>query len=114
LGDVFLYSHIAQKEGISVGRFPPGWPLLLAIPFVLGVPAFWLNLILAAISLLICYRFSKRYYGARTAFWSLLSLAFTAFFIFISASYFSHTACLLFVVGFVYCLYLHLETRHTG
>lgn len=111
LEDFFLYSHIAQQDGISVGRFPPGWPLLLSIPFVLGFPPFLLNPILGCIALILFYSFSKRYYGERVAIWSVASLAMTSFFIFNAASYFSHTACLLFVLGFVYCLYLSLDRR---
>lgn len=114
LNEFFLYSHIAQKEGIAVGRFPPGWPLLLSIPYVLGFPAFLLNPILGLIALIVFYQFAKRYYNRLVAFWAVLSLAFTAFFIFNSASYFSHTSCMLFALGFVYCLYLHLERRTSG
>lgn len=114
MDEFFLYSHIAQKDGINVGRFPPGWPVLLTIPYILGFPPFLLNPVLALISLIVFYRFAKRYYGQRIAFWSLLSLASTAFFLFNSASYFSHISCMLFALGFVYSLYLHLEKRATG
>lgn len=111
LDDFFLYSHIAQKDGISVGRFPPGWPLVLSVPFVLGFPAFIVNPVLAALSLFLFFHFTRKYYGPEIAIWALISLAFTSFFIFNSASFFSHTACLLFVLGFIYCLYLHLDNR---
>ena len=114
LSDFFLYSHIAQKDGISVGRFPPGWPLLLSIPFILGFPAFLLNPILGLITLVVFYRFSKKYYGTRVALWALVSLSLTSFFIFNAASFFSHTACVLFILGFMYCLCLHLEKRTLG
>ena len=109
LDDFFLYSHIPQQEGISVGRFPPGWPLLLSIPFVLNVPPIWLNPIIAAVTLWLLYSFASRYYGHRVAFWGLISIAFTSFYLFNSASLFSHNACLLMVVGFIYSLYLRLE-----
>ena len=111
LKDFFLYSHIAQKDGISVGRFPPGWPVLLSIPFVLGLSPGVVNPILALITLAVFYRFSKKYYGTRVAVWALLSLALTSFFVFNAASFFSHIACLLFILGFMYFLYLHLEKR---
>jgi 4-amino-4-deoxy-L-arabinose transferase-like glycosyltransferase len=111
LKDFFLYSHIAQKDGISVGRFPPGWPLLLSIPFAVGFPPGMLNPFLALITLALFYRFSKKHYGKRVAVWAVLSLALTSFFIFNAASFFSHIACLLFVLAFMYFLYLHLEKR---
>ena len=111
LDDFFLYSHIAQKDGISVGRFPPGWPLVLSVAFLLGFPAVFVNPVLAALSLFLFFRFARKYYGPQIANWALMSLAFTGFFIFNSASFFSHTICLLFVLGFIYCLYLHLDSR---
>ena len=109
LGDFFRFNHIAQKDGISVGRFPPGWPLLLSLPFFLAVPPLWLNPILGTISLLVFYNFVKRYYSPRVAIWSLATLAFTAYYLFNSASFFSHTSCLLFTVAFVYCLHRNHE-----
>ena len=109
LDDFFMYSHIPQKDGIAVGRFPPGWPLLLTLPFLFGVSPIWLNPIIAAAALMLFFSFATRYYGQRVAWWSLVSVAFTSFFLFNAASFFSHAACLLMVTGFIYCLYLYLE-----
>ena len=111
LENFFHFHHIAQIEGVSVGRFPPGWPMLLSIPFILNLPAYWLNPILGIVALVFFYSFSKRYYGERVAFWSVVSLAFSAYYIFNSASFFSHTSCMLFTLGFVYCLYLNQEKK---
>ena len=109
LPDFFLYSHISQQEAISVGRFPPGWPLLLSLPYALNLPPIWLNPVIAAVTLWLFYSFGSRYYGHRVALWASIALAFTSFYLFNSASYFSHNACLLMVIGFIYCLYLRLE-----
>ena len=109
LPDFFLYSHIPQHEAISVGRFPPGWPLILSLPYALNIPPLWLNPVLAGVTLWLFYSFGSRYYGHRVALWALIALAFTSFYLFNSASYFSHNACLLMVIGFIYCLYLRLE-----
>lgn len=111
LDEFFLYSHIPQKDGISVGRFPPGWPLLLTPFFVLGISPAWLNPLLGALALALLFSFATRYYGKRVALWSVVSVAFTGFYLLNSASFFSHTACLLMVTGFIYCLYLHEEKR---
>lgn len=111
LQSFFHLSHIVHKEGISVGRFPPGWPLLLTIPFLLNLPPVWVNPILAIITLLLFHSFVKRYYGQRVALWSLLTLACTGYYIFNSASFFSHTACLLFTLAFVYCLHVSHEKK---
>jgi hypothetical protein len=55
-----------------------------------------------------------RFYSDVVAQWSVITLAISSFFIFNSASYFSHVSCALFSVGFVYALYVYLEDRHPG
>lgn len=112
LQNFFHFNHIAQKDGISVGRFPPGWPLLLSVPFILHVQPYWLNAILGSITILLVYNFARRLYGQSVAIWSSMSLALSSYFIFNSASYFSHSSCLLFTVAFVYCIYLDEEKTH--
>lgn len=105
LEEFFHFNHIAQKEGVSVGRFPPGWPLLLSLSHTLNFGAWWINPMLGALALILFFSFAKESYGKQVAIWSTFTLAFTGYFIFNNASYFSHTSCLLFTVGFVYCLY---------
>jgi hypothetical protein len=111
LKDPFYFNHIKQKDGISVGRFPPGWPAILSIAYYFGFPAYLINPVLGLIALALFYNFAKRYFGTRVAMWSLLTLAISSFFIFNSASYFSHTSCLLFTVIFVDAIYLYRDTR---
>lgn len=111
LEEFFMYSHIPLNAGINVGRFPPGWPLILSLPFVFNASPLWVNPIIGALSLWLFFSFAKRYYGARVALWSLVSVALTSFYLFNAASFFSHSLCFLLVMGFIYCLYLHLEKR---
>jgi hypothetical protein len=107
----FRFNHLAHKDGICLGRFPPGWPLILSIALYLGIPAILVNPALATITLFFFYKLAKKLYGNRVALWSMLMLAFTSFFIFNSASYFSHTVCQLACVLFIYCMYIFLETE---
>jgi hypothetical protein len=107
----FYFNHIKQKDGISVGRFPPGWPALLSISYYFGFPAYLMNPFLGLIALILFYNFARRYFSERVAIWSLLSLAFSSFYIFNSASYFSHTSCLLFTIIFVDAIYLYKDNR---
>lgn len=111
LKSFFHFNHLAHKDGITVGRFPPGWPLLLSLPFLFNFPAWLLNPLLGVITLWLFYRFAHRFYGQKVAKWSLISLAFTGFYLFNSASYFSHTSCLLFCLAFVYCAHLYREKK---
>jgi hypothetical protein len=108
--DFFYFNHIANKDGISVSRFPPGWPLLLSTAYFFNFNPALVNPVLGLLTLVLFYSFTKRFYSWRVAFWSLVSVALTSFFIFNAASYFSHTSCALFAVAFVYGTYLYLDT----
>lgn len=109
LPNFFFFNHIKQKDGIRVGRFPPGWPAVLSTAYFLGFPSYLVNPFLGLIALIVFYHFTKRFFGLRVALWSLIILALSPFYIFNSASYFSHTSCLLFTLGFVYPVYLYKE-----
>lgn len=109
LPEFFHFNHIAQKDGISVSRFPPGWPLILSTAYYFGFPANLVNPALGLITLIVFYSFARRFYGQQVALWSLTALALSSFYIFNNASYFSHTSCALFTVGFVYGVYRYLQ-----
>jgi hypothetical protein len=107
----FRFNHLAHKNGVCVGRFPPGWPLVLSIALYLGIPAILVNPALATITLFFFYKLAKKLYGNRVALWSMLMLACTSFFLFNSASFFSHTVCQLGALLFIYCMYIFLESE---
>jgi hypothetical protein len=109
LHDFFYFNHIASKDGIAVSRFPPGWPLILAGGYYIGLNPIFVNPILGGLLLIVFFAFVNRYYNPRIALWSLIALALSSFFIFNSASFFSHTSCALFVLCFVYGCYLYFE-----
>lgn len=107
--DAYHHNHIAVKDGVRVGRFPPGWPLLLSTAYVLHISPWLINPLLGTISLLLVFAFAKRFYDRHTALWSLLITALSGYFIFNSASYFSHVACFLAILGFVWMFRLYVE-----
>jgi hypothetical protein len=107
----FHFNHVAQKDGVRVGRFPPGWPIFLAAACYAGVPVYLVNPLLGLISLILFYRLAKMLYSEQVALWSLLVMAISSYFIFTSASFFSHTSCMLMVLAFVYCIYKFRESR---
>ncbi|MBI4640453.1 MAG: glycosyltransferase family 39 protein, partial [Candidatus Tectomicrobia bacterium] len=85
---------------VNNGKFytqhPPGWPLLLAVGVFLRAP--WLiNPLIGAFTLLVLYYLGKRMYNARVATFALLFTFFSPFFLFNSASYWSHSVSLLFL-----------------
>jgi hypothetical protein len=114
LPDFFYFNHIAQKEGVSVGRFPPGWPAILSVAFLLNIPPFIINPVLGLISLILFYLLAVKLYGQRVALWALPAFALTSFYIFNSASFFSHSSCLLCTLLFVYGVYRYRENENRG
>ncbi len=100
--DFFHFNHIVQKDHISVSRFPPGWPAILSLAFKISIEPGWVNPLLGLLTLIAFYRFAVRYYDRTIALWALAALALSAFFVFNSASYFSHVCCALFSLGFAY------------
>lgn len=111
LSEIFHHNHIAVKEGIRIGRFPPGWPLILSSAYVLGVPPWTINPLLGALALIVVYFFARKMYGQTVALWSMLALALPAYYIFNAASYFSHISCLLVAIAFVYATHLYIQKK---
>lgn len=105
----FGFNHMVTKNDITLGRFPSGWPLILSGFLVLGIPAALVNPILAILTLLVFYKLANNLYGNRVACWSVLTLACTGFFVFNSASFFSHTSCLLNALLCVLLINLYLK-----
>lgn len=114
LSDFFHFNHIAQKDGIQVGRFPPGWPAILAGAIASGIPPYLVNPILGLLSLILFYFLILKVSGSRVALWSLPALSLSSFYIFNSASFFSHSSCLLCTVLFVLGVYLYREKEKFG
>ncbi|MEX2230985.1 MAG: glycosyltransferase family 39 protein [Cyclobacteriaceae bacterium] len=112
LPDFFFVNTIVQHDGILVSRFPPGWPLVLSAAFDAGLQPSLVNPLLGLLTLVVFYFFTRRYYGELVAIWSLLALATTGFYIFNSASYFSHVSCLLVALLFVFNVYLYQEKNN--
>ena len=91
------YIFVRDEKVFSV--FPPGWPLVLAGAYRLGVPSWSVNPLLGALSLLILFWLGRTLYGARVALIAVGVTLMSPFYLFTSASYFSHTLCALLVLA---------------
>ena len=90
-------------------KYPPGWPALLAVGYLLHCP--WLiNPMFGLVQLLLVWRISRKW-GPLTQAVALISLATSSFFLFTNAGYMSHasnaTICLLSIV----CVLRGVRTR---
>lgn len=98
----FSFRHIAERDGKWVGRFPPGWPGLLAAAEAVRVPSWLVSPLLGALSLGVLFLHARRLHGSGVALVTTAGVLGSAFFVFNAASYFSHVPTLLF------CLLFHL------
>jgi hypothetical protein len=111
LPEFFEFHHLLQKDGKWMGRFPPGYPLLLSIAYILHLPPFVINVVLGIILLFCFHRFVNEAYNERIALWSLVILTLTGFFIFNSASFFSHAMSGLFSLLCIWMLYRYFGAQ---
>jgi len=103
--------YILAHEGKVFSVFPPGWPLILSIGMLLGVPAF-VNPIIGGITVLVVFALGWILIGRRGAWISTALIVMCPFFLFNSASYFSHPACLLSVLLTILFLILWDHTEN--
>ncbi|MCM8776113.1 MAG: glycosyltransferase family 39 protein [Candidatus Omnitrophica bacterium] len=96
--DFFNFDYIYGKDGKWVSNYLPGWPLLLTAGMILKIPLCLINPILGTLSLIVLFLTARRLYGRGIAVVSVLLFAFSPFFIFNSASYFTHTLCALLIL----------------
>jgi len=100
--EFFDHVHIVNN-GRYYSKYPPGWPALLALGVWLGVPRL-VNPVLGAGTLLLIYAIGKQIYTPRMAFLAALFALVSPYFLFNTASYFSHTASLFFVALLLFLL----------
>ena len=93
--EFFDFINVIHKDGKWVGRFPPGWPLILTLGSVLNIPTGLINPIIGSITILVLFYYARSLHGNLVAFWAILSFSLSSFYIFNSSSYFSHALCAL-------------------
>ncbi|HXK94113.1 MAG TPA: hypothetical protein PKV38_10560 [bacterium] len=102
--------YILTHHGRVFSIFPPGWPLVLALGVRTGLED-WINPGLAAAAIVVLYRIGKLLCGPREAWLAVLFMGASTFFLWNSASYFSHPACL---VGVLLTAWFLLQADRAG
>lgn len=99
----FRHEFILQEGGKWFSKYPPGWPLVLAIGVIVGLP--WVvNPLLAAFTLFLIYLLGKEFYSPRIGLLAAFLGLSSPFFLFLSASFMSHPAALFFLTLFILTL----------
>jgi 4-amino-4-deoxy-L-arabinose transferase-like glycosyltransferase len=91
------------NNGSYYGKYPPGWPALLALGMKLDA-VWWVNPILGLLTLAVLYFLIRGLFSPEAANVAMVFTLVNPYFIFNSASLFSHGSCLLFIAIAAYCL----------
>jgi hypothetical protein len=102
--DVFSTVYLIEREGRWLGQYPPGWPALLASWQLLGLPVWLLNPVLGAASIFVLFRIAAQTMDRSAALLTATFYAASIFFLFESASLFSHQAFSLCSLLFAFFL----------
>ena len=87
----FEQEFLLVRDGRWFGKYPPGYPLVLALGVLAGKP--WLvNPILAALTVLLLYLLRQGLYGRATGQVAILLMLTSPLFLFMSSSMMAHTA----------------------
>lgn len=101
-------SLVVEAEGRRFSIYPPGWPALLALGVLAGVP--WLvNPLLAGATAAALWMLARRVAGRPAAHASAVALAASPYFAFMGASQMSHMACALCILATTLALVRALE-----
>ncbi len=95
----FWTPFVLDYRGQRFGKYPPGWPALLALGVLGGAP--WLvNPILAALALYLVYRLGRTLYDGRTGLLAAALGLASPLFLVLSGSFLSHLASLVWLLLF--------------
>lgn len=97
--ETFRFNYIVYDHNRAYGSFPMGWPMLLAMAMCLQIPVWLVNPLLAPASLALIARLGTNLYDSRVGFLAACMVGSSGFFVFNSASYFSHTLCGTLLLG---------------
>jgi hypothetical protein len=85
----YLVPFVVDLNGQRFGKYPPGWPLLLAVAVKLGIRA-WLNPLLAGLGVWLTYRLGKRFFSKAVGLLAAGLTVTSPFFLMNSGSLLSH------------------------
>jgi hypothetical protein len=96
----FLVPFVIDHDGLRFGKYPLGWPALLAIGVRLGVRD-WVNPLLAGLGVWLTYRLGKKTMGETVGLLAGMLTVTSPFFLMNSGSLLSHPFGLVLSAAFV-------------
>ena len=99
-----------EPSGKRFGKYPPGWPAVLALGVAAGCP--WLvNAVLGALTVILVFRLGREMWGVPVGLLAALLTAFSPAALLLNGTLMAHTAALFFASFFLWCCW-RLE-RHS-
>jgi 4-amino-4-deoxy-L-arabinose transferase-like glycosyltransferase len=98
--EFFDFIHVVNN-GRYFGKYPPGWPAILCVGVLAGVPSLVAPLLGVGV-LVLLYRLALENFSREEADLTLLVAFCNPFLVFNAASFFSHLPCLFFVTLTLY------------
>jgi len=96
----FDFLHVRVLDGRVFSVFPPGWPAVIFGAALAGIPAWLVNPMLGALTVIVFFAVARRWYEPRVVLMAIVATLFSAFFLLNSASYYAHTFTLLVTLVF--------------
>jgi len=98
--DAFAIPFVIVRDGMWFGKYPPGYPLVLALGVLVGYPPI-VNALSAGFCVLLVVALAHRVYDFPTGLLAATLLAASPFFLLQAASFMAHTVCLLLTLMFL-------------
>ncbi len=96
----FLIPFVIDYNGVRFSKYPPGWPVILAIGFLTGLRD-WVNPLLSGLSIWLLYVLTKRITSSPTGLLAILLMLTSPMFLMLSGTFLSHTWSLVITLGFI-------------
>lgn len=111
-GRSYWQPFVVDEAGARFGKYPPGWPLLLALGALAGQP--WIvNTLLAALTVALTYRLGRELFGPVTGLIAALLTATSPLLILLSGTLMAHPAATLWGVLFWWAVWRLAGSPHT-
>lgn len=95
----FLVPFVVDHDGVRFGKYPPGWPALLAVGAFVGFPA-WVNPLLAGVAVWLTYRLGSRLAGGWGGVLAALLVATSPMILMLSGNLMPHMLTIVLTLAF--------------
>ncbi len=107
LPEFFEQQYMIEHEGRLFSQYPYGFPILLAVGRILGIP-YVVNPALGGLSILLFAFLARKLFDGSTVNLSVLLMTVSPFFLMMSGTYMSHSAGMFYALA---ALYLTISNR---